>query len=235
MRSLKTKAILLLLVAFAYGLRAQAPPKLSIDSVVIPDPDTLNYVAGTNDKIEYNFRLTNVGGLAATGQVDIMFEYNGNSAVSVLSLVVDLESGEFVDTTVTDSLLHPNNDARYEGGGNIIVIWPRAEPDIMAADPDTSISMPYIDSYVGRKPPIAITSRIDIYPNPVHDKLMFNYKKSGSTLEFVRILDPYGRQVYYGQQAISEISMLPYPPGLYYLEFRYRDGVKGIFKVLVQH
>ncbi len=235
MRSLLPKAILLLLVAFGFRVHGQAPAKLAIDSVVIPNPDTLNYMAGSADQITYDFRLTNVGGLAATGLVDIMFEYNGDAAVSVLSLVVDLESGDFIDTTLTDSLLHPNQDARYEGGGNIIVIWPRAEPDIMAAAPDTSISTPYIDSYVGRRPPVAITSRIDIYPNPVHDNLQFKYKKSDSPLEFVRILDTYGRQVYFGEQAITEISMVPYPPGLYFVEFRYRDGVKGIFKVLVQH
>ncbi len=235
MRSSLTKAILLLLVAFAFRAHSQTAPKLSIDSIVEANPDTLLYQAGVTDQISYPFRLTNVGGQAATGQVDIMFAYNGDTAVSVLTLVVDLESGQFVDTTVTDSLLHPNSDNRYEGGGNIIVIWPRAESDIMADPPDTSTSVPYIDSYVNRKPPVAITSRIDIYPNPVNDKLMFNYKKSNSTLEFVRIIDTFGRQVYSGTQAVMELSMLPYPPGLYYLEFRYRDGVEGIFKVIVQH
>ena len=235
MRSTLTKAILLILVAFASQAHGQAPPKLSIDTIVIPNPDTLDYVGGVNDKITYAFRLTNVGGLAAQGQVDIMFDYNGDTLVERLSLVVDLESGEFVDTMVTDSVLHPNVDARYGGGGNIIVIWPRAEPDIQANPPDTSHSFPYLNQYVNRKPPVVITPRIEVYPNPVHDNLYFRYKKTNSSLEFVRIYDPYGRQMFTTKQPVTEVSMAPYPAGLYYVEFRYRDGVKGIFKVLVQH
>lgn len=238
MRRTLNKALLLIFVLCSVTAMAQTPPKLSIDSATVamtnPD-DTLFYQQGTSDMITYNLRLENVGGSAATGLVDIIFDYNQNGPQNVLSLVIDLESGEFIDTSVTDVVLPPGQDARYGGGGNIIVIWPKAEPDMMASAPDTAQTGIYIDTYVDSQDRIELESRLDLYPNPADQNLNIRYHKLNSVIEHIKVMDLTGRVHLYSEEALKEINLASLPSGLYLIDFKYRDGIQGVFKVTVRH
>lgn len=238
MKRLLNEALLLFFVLCSFQAMAQTPPKLAIDSamavVTMPD-DTLFYQQSTADKIEYSLRLRNVGGSAATGLVDIIFDYSGNDTVNVMTLLIDLESGEFIDTTITDTVQLPGQDARYDGGGNIIVIWPRAEPDMQASAPDTTNVEIYIDTYVDSKDRVELESRLDLFPNPADDKLMVRYHKFNSVIEHVKVMDLYGKVHFHSDQSVTEIPLESFPSGLYLVDFKYRDGIQGVFKVMVQH
>ena len=228
-------AFLLILVASPLLFLAQSAPKLVIDTPIVVNPDTLYYNAGAGDSIiTYPIRIRNIGSLGANGLVDVMFRYKGSIDSVKLTFPINLENQQFVDTVVVDTVR--GSGLRYGGGVNIIVIWPRAHPDVMADAPDTSQATVYIDTYVGTKgPEDPVFDRVELYPNPADLAVNVLYKKMDSRLELVRILNMEGREVYQNSLPVKELPFGSQPSGIYFVEFRYADGINGTFKVVVQH
>lgn len=228
-------AFLLLLVASPLLSLAQSAPKLVIDTPIVVNPDTLFYNAGAGDSIiEYPIRIRNIGGLGANGLVDVVFQYKDSIEQVRLTLPVDLENQQFLDTLVKDTVRGQN--LRYGGGVNIIVIWPRAHPDVMADAPDTSQATVYIDTYVGiGRPQAPKFDRVELYPNPADHAVNVLYKKQDSRFELVRIRDMQGREVYQSTLPVKELPFREQPNGLYFVEFQYADGLNGTFKVVIRH
>ena len=215
---------------------AQFAPKLAIDTPVVTNPlDTLNYDSGMGDSvITYSVRIRNVGPAIASGLVDVIFRYKDSVDQVKLTVPVDLENQEFLDTLIRDTVRGTN--LRYGGGVNIIVIWPRAHPDVGALAPDTSAGSIYILNLpLSRPRPGQVFDRVELYPQPADDIVHVLYKKADKRLEYVRILDLEGREVYRNTLPVRELPFGERPSGLYMVEFLYQDGARGLFKVLVQH
>lgn len=229
----------LLLVACSPMLAgAQILPKLAIDSPVVTVPaDTLRMMAPFNDStITYNITLRNIGPGNATGEVDIMFEYNGQPAVPKLTLQLsNFENNMSLDTTIVDTVLPWGIESRYGGTGNIIVIWPRSGSDLISQDPDTSRGDIYILGLVSRDDPEIIRERVQVYPNPANRAVRFLYHKSPARLERVSLLDMQGRTLFEKQGMLAEMPLHQYPNGIYFIHIRYKDGVEGTFKLAVDH
>lgn len=235
MRRTNHLAFLLILVASPLLFHAQFQPKLVIDTPIVTNPpDTLYYTHGTGDSIiSYDIRLRNIGPAGANGLVDIIFQYKDTVEQVKMTLNVDLENSQFFDTVVVDTVR--GTQARYGGGVNIIVIWPRAHPDVNALPPDTSEASIVIDQIVSRPKPKPVEDRVFLYPNPADAMVKVGYKKSSSRLELVRILNMEGREVYQNTLPVTELPFKEHPNGIYFVEFQYADGQNGLFKVVIQH
>lgn len=225
----------LLLIVMAPCLLWAQSPKLSVNQTIPTDPpDTLFH--NVDSTLVYNITLTNVGGLKATGEVDIVFQFKDSIQKVMATLQVDLESQQSIDTAITDTVFKNEAIPRYGGGGNIIVVWPRAAPDVMAAAPDTGQASIYIKGLpLNRKNPREIYERVQLYPNPTTGTLRFRYTKVGTPLEFISVTDLHGREVYRSARGVMEIPLDNEPNGIYFVQIRYRDGIQGLYRIMLQH
>ena len=111
----------LLLIVLCPLMMWSQSPKLSItDPVPTVPSDTLFH--GQDSLLTYNITLRNVGGLKATGSVDIVFLFKDSIEQVMMTFPIDLESQETIDTTIVDTVFKNEAVPRYGGGGNIIVV-----------------------------------------------------------------------------------------------------------------
>ena len=207
------------------------------DSLPLTSPASVSY----NDSIDYQVIIVNS-------------DSQGNSISDVFDLAIGNSLG---DSSIILSNPSPVNDtltnlgdtvhirysneildsaaARYGGGGGgivVITIWPvaRSMPQLGAADtanfvlifPVTASVHP---SWQDRK--IMIAS----FPNPVSETLFLRYGGIEKEVEYVRIFNLAGEEVYATEKAVSKIDMTPYPVGMYFLRLEGVEGKSASFKI----
>ena len=222
MKRLLTSAIYVLIVGLTNftTLYAQAP-RLTITSITgIPTQqgDTIT------DTTRYTFSavVQNTGGGAFQGAIDILAIANPQ--------LVDTLAGDSANFILTPgsaaTLSNPNLQFRptyYDGGDNIIVVWPAARGMVVPAD---SITLQLYYLRLTQSAPETRLEPIRIRPNPATDHILLETGEIKS-LEWVRIYDTRGAMVRSIPRPESSLIQLgDLPAGLYLLEITQSNGAR---------
>lgn len=220
----------LCLLLFVLGpVIALSQPKLHINSVVSNPVDTV-YWNNNSPIIAYTVVVENIGNNQLTGNCIIKFRYNQWTAdIDKKSWQANnFEVGQTTIVTFQDTVFDLSSQ-RYKGGDNIIVIWPHSDNPAQA--PDTTSHDIYITDMTGVLDPAQVAARVDVYPNPVADQLNIRYLDGKHRIECVRILGLDGKVYFASEQSVSAIDMGHLSSGLYFVEFKFKDGIYGALRV----
>lgn len=226
----KSLHVLSFLIAFLPFGWVGAQPQLQF---VSPDgfelsPDTLRL--GTDSILTYRCTITNTGDRAYSGSLFFYGDINGNISGLPLATfnptinVNDTLSFSWKDTVRATSKI-------YVGGDNIIVVWPKAD-DQETIVKDSSQGSVYITGIIAIDDPYLIRERVEILRNPVNGQINLRYKSDIPKFEYVRVLDLRGRELFFSRKPVTNISLGDATEGIYFLDLRYRDGVRGAFRIL---
>ena len=182
--------------------------------------------------ITYYVTVTNVGNNQLNGPCYLKMRYNSSPGdTSAWSwIATNFEVGQSESFSFTDSIGALNSN-RYKGGGNILVIWPQADnPSVQA--PDTTLFPIYIlDITNDTEQPTVLGDRVQVYPNPVSGELSIRYLQAAQKIECVRMIGIDGKVCYQADAMVTSIDVSALSSGMYFLEFRFRDGTYGATRI----
>jgi Secretion system C-terminal sorting domain len=190
------------------------------------------YWNNNSPRIEYTVVVENNGNNLLTGNCELQLRYNQYplSRTRKSWQAQNFEVGELDTLHFIDTLSYLNLD-RYKGGDNIIVIWPHTD-NPGAQVPDTMDYGIYVTDLTGVQDPAAVDARIDIFPNPATDRLSIQYLENRNKLECVRIIGLDGKVQYESSKAVDHIDIGQLSAGLYFVEFKFKDGIYGAMRLL---
>ncbi|MBK9448233.1 MAG: T9SS type A sorting domain-containing protein [Bacteroidetes bacterium] len=206
-----------------------AQPKLSINSARSFPPDTIYYP--NTGSITYTLVVENIGDNQLTSPCQIKFKYNSATTDTIMWswLAFNFEVGQ-TDTIIFTDSIGPLGGTRYKGGDNIIVIWPNSDnPNVQI--PDTVDFPIWIQQFNGVIDEETLAQRVEVFPNPVTDKLNIHYKDMRQKVECVRIIGLDGKKLWESYNPVDEIDTQQLPAGMYLLLFKYKDGMVGAVRI----
>jgi hypothetical protein len=221
---------LLLLLTVCVPMLSWSQPKLRVTMLTSLPADTVIYPNTWG--ITYFATVENVGNNQLTGPCYLKTRYNTTPGDSILWswIASNFEVGQTEVFSFTDSI-RTLDVGRYKGGGNILVIWPQADnPNVQA--PDTTNFPIYIrDITIDAPDPTILADRVAISPNPVVDHLRIAYLHGAQKIECVRIVGLDGKVMFQSNKAVEQIDLSALSSGLYFLEFKFKDGIYGSMRV----
>ena len=220
---------LLSLLAFTLPLAGLfAQPALGFDSTAVAEiwPDD---TAHFGEKVRFDLVVENKGDVTFNGDLDIWLDTPGGSPFKMYTVPVNLLPGDTVSVGAWDSVM----TAKYSLGNNGVIIWPQSdEPGVQTLD---TVNMNlFIENGVSITKPIELEKRFGYSPNPATGRLNLDFKEKTSLLESVRLYDLAGRTHWISTKPVDGLDLNGFPRGLYLLEVRYSDKVRGTFKLLFQ-
>ncbi len=124
--------------------------------------------------------------------------------------------------------------ARYGtgGGGVVVIIWPVARQPGFSVGDSGSIPINLLASTGIGKPFGQLPLRLRFGPNPAKEWLNIDYGQVENEIESVILSDNQGRALLQSDQAIGMLPLAAYPPGIYRLLVKARDGRAAVFTVI---
>ena len=221
-------ALLLPLLLICCNVSAQTPIfSVSYDSSTVVSPTLVQY----GDSIQITFNVSNVGTVDFNGDLVINRSIDSVQFYRLDSITgVSIPAGGSYTVNTADTIF----SARYDGGINILVIWPTAMGSSgVIPTIDTVFGEVYVDTTImGVKAPAP--SRIPIiYPNPAQDKLFLQIPTNGPMPVSMKLVGIDGRIVRNIEGNPSEIDLYGLPDGIWMLNIRFRDGTLSRHKVII--
>lgn len=191
-------------------------------------PSTLFF----GDSLFMDFNIVNVGTADYVGEILILRQRDSITTIALdTTPVVTIPVGD----TLPYSGAHIVQQAQYDGGINILVIWPAG-----VSVPTTTLDTIYdyvnvLDTIVqGTKLPAA-DKKAKIYPNPALDWIRIEYPANSPEPEAVRLYDATGKPVREIENGAEQLSLNGLAKGVYLLEIRYRNGLRQHAKLVLSN
>lgn len=231
MATILKKLTLLSILALAFGVM-DAQPKLSVASAWTLPADTVVY-NGNPYYLNMGVVIENTGNAKLDGEVTVFLRYNSDTTEYLRAsfMAQDFEVGMQEELDFTDTIWNLSN-ARYKGGDNILVIWPKSEATNVLA-PDTGFVSVYVKDVrtSAENQTEVFLERVRIYPNPATTTLNLQLMQDAHKFEYVRILSVEGKELFRSTQALASVPVAELPGQIVFVEVRFKDGVTGVFKV----
>ena len=213
--------ILIIVLFPAAGVYAQA--QLGADTASFTFPDTV--VIGNY----YNFtiKVNNVGDQTYTGPVHIQLKTDSMlQAVTAYSDSVTISPNAGISFDINNYQIDHQN---FRTGKNVVVIWPASTvATFNVITKDVFALFPTGINENGKSQ----NENVIISPNPASNEISISYKLSKNNIEHVRIFDILGNEIYDHSGDIHTINIRDYDQGLYFIEFRFKDGDRLMKKFL---
>ena len=224
MNVLKLSFLACFFAVFALGGYSQAEFHIVPPGVFYMSQDTIS----CDSTLIYIMRVVNVGNATYSGGIIVKALYNADTNV-YSPAAFNAPAFHENDTMLLE--IHEQVAFPYVGGDNIIIVWPAStEPSLVPTRDSTSFQLFATNCPVSIEKPIGIGDRFKHWPNPVKERLQFNYLDRKDLFESVRIYDLLGKEIYLMNQTLTEINTENFPSGLYLLKVSYKDGVEGTFR-----
>lgn len=173
--------------------------------------------------------ITNTGSQSFTGEMDILIQANpgitdtllldsNGTATYAPGVSISFRSQPYVFTTT-----------HFDGGDNIIVVWPQARFAPPGTMNDTLTGEIYFITFLGTGDSPA--TAFEVYPNPASQYLGFR-SEGKSSLKQVRIYDISGQLVFRSSHTDGLLYLKDWDPGLYFIEATFHDGKKLMRKLI---
>lgn len=221
-------ALLLPLLLICCNVSAQTPIfSVSYDTSTVVSPTLVQY----GDSIQITFEVLNVGNADFNGALVINRSIDSVQFYQLDSITgVSIPAGGSFTVNTMDSIY----SARYDGGINILVIWPTAMGSSgVIPTIDTVLGEVYVDTTImGVRVPTPAEIPT-IYPNPAQDKIFLQIPTNGPMPVYMELIGIDGRIVRKIEGNPSEIDLYGLPDGIWMLNIRFRDGTLSRHKVMI--
>lgn len=216
----------LLLAAGGYG---QVALSIIQDSSSIT-PTTVN----ENDPLSYSLLVANLDSTQQfNGSLEIWVKANNNAPfIAYTDTVVVAQSGF---ATITFADLAVISSAKFDGGVNVVIVWPDSPSNPTAVDTFmTNITVNPAMQFASK---VDSKSFADIYPLPAKDLLQVRFMVPiASSLDFL-LTNEHGQVVLNTSASIGEtelqINLQGIRPGIYILRWEGREE-RGTRKIVVE-
>lgn len=218
---------ILLLITGCLQLQAQSIGIVSFQVSVNQRPFSATDTIRTGDAISYRLTYLNTGAADFNTPVNLVIS-------SMDSLVQDtlfdplpgdtLMAGDTTGRTYIDSVeaADPIYFSPNGGGAIVVVVWPAVtgQPNIPVTDSSSIILYrDYPLSIFGLK-----EEGLSLYPNPATDELKVHFSGVNKKIDYVRIVDAVGRNVFFEENPVESIDIQALHPGRYWVRMRFHDG-----------
>lgn len=227
MRKFRPLLFLLLLVCLA-SPKAYSQAELGIfaqDVTAVPSTVSLG------DSVKFSFEVENKGNATYTGMIAIWVQYDSSNGIAdIYDFYVDsLIPNGTINLLVAD---HVTN-AKYDIGDNTILIWPRADNPNTPTSDTSSVEVTVADTGANGIDD-ELRKRLKVFPNPNNGQLHLRYEGFIRNIEYVRLLNMQGQEVFHSKQPVYSIDLTQRPQGVYFLDIRYSDGLRGTYRILYE-
>ncbi len=206
---------------FLFSQNIFAQPHLRITATTLPDTAYLDTMY-TNLSIT----ITNIGDSTFAGDLSLFIK---SSSVGIVDTVLlnSTVTINFLSGSVTDTFEYNFRTAHFDGGDNIVVVWPVSSQSVMADTFNTTIH--FLNT--GISEPNGGTLALNVYMNPFTQTAYLSYKLPDE-VEQVRIFNSLGKEVFRFKDAVKTIDMSSLGYGIYFIEMKGKKGRSVIKKIL---
>ena len=217
MKALINKISILTAVIIITAMNVANAQHLKITSFIFPDTAR---VSQSYNNIQISVKnIDSLHNFLGT----ISIELKDSTTSDVLILYTDtVQISLHYNDSVTYSIngYHFITPHPYMAGHDVIIVWPVAD---VAALIDTMRDSVYIIDDTGI-PTILNEKGIFIYPNPVGENLNYLINLPSNDINYVRIIDMLGAEVYRINKNKTTVPVNNLPSGMYFIEIRLMDG-----------
>lgn len=227
-------AVLLLSGISWSALPAQLTGVKIVGNEIAGLPDTVNY----GDTLKnLSVDLTNTGTLPLVSQlIGVTGQTNGTGLPFLLGslnipLTLPFNPGDTITVPLDHFVVSPQ---RSRQGSNVIVVWPTGD----GVQPEDTLEDTYYvnDTTVSASDPAAFAALgLELYPNPVDDRLFIRMTGDQRPWKEASILDLSGRPVFRQQGFGDGIPVSGLAEGLYILRIVDDRGRAGTARFIVRH
>ena len=192
----------------------------SIDGIVNPvvegDPYTLSFHVQRSDSDATTF----------FGDVFILIRSESVGLTDTMGIFTQITLPQYGDTTLIDTFTFESSS--FDGGDNIVVVWPASTTSIT---PDTlhthvNFSSISVEEYDPRQ-------LFTLFPNPASRFLNLRYTDP-EKVEQVRVSDILGKDLLAFGQAVSTVDIRPLASGIYFIEVRHKNGLRATQRIIIE-
>lgn len=203
----RIKLLLAFTIIFFNNSKAQF---LHIEDISVP-----SYVY-ENTPVSMTFKIKNTG----------FSTYNGTMVVYMAEQFFDFPKDIYVDNIYlnpNDSIFINPNDVTFQNfffqyGNNIVVVWPKG-----IGVQNDSVTFPlYMDYNLMIEE--SNQASLLIYPNPVINEINILNLNNNKTIEYVRIFDSIGKNIYFFENVNQSIDLSGLKQGLHFIEITFNTG-----------
>lgn len=188
---------------------------------------------------QYNFTIDvrNFSSVQFGGVLNIMYrtdQMNASDSGGVFNAngLFDTISA-FGSTTITVSNFSFDSLAGFRTGGNVVVVWPVCSSGISVFVTDTFYASVFVENGQGINEPKATINKINIYPIPANEKIFIQNQLTEKSIEYVRIIDIIGTEVFNAKTLPSFINTSFLRDGVYFIEIKNKNEIPVISKFII--
>lgn len=189
------------------------------DSIITQDADTLSFRA--------TFGFTGTGTLSDQLGFIIARDSNGtiiHSDSLLQDTMTTMVNGDTTTVVVKDFV--DSSNARYSGGGGgaiLVIVWPVARFTPLDPASDSVKANIIVDIHASIPPEWKNELQFLYFPNPVTTTLNISYKTIQKDVEYVRLFDMEGREVFKQRGAVNTVDLTHLNAGYYFLHIQGKD------------
>ncbi len=198
--------------------------------------DTTGYVFNStttfNSTESYKVNIINYGPQPYTGMVTVEYWVDtvGNGTLLTDTLFSDSFSVTSLSTfgVVSDSVTISISN-NFRSGINTVVIWPRMSSTPFITHDSLKLQV-LVVGWAG-VPTKDLVIAQKLFPNPAKQELFIANTDLKFVIEQVRIFDATGKLIY-GEKYKGRIDLVPFLPGIYFVEFVSVEGKTNRYKLI---
>lgn len=201
---------------------------VSYDSITVVQPGVVNF----GDSVNFTFTVGNIGTVPFNGSLLIMRRKDSTLTYQIDSITgVNIPVNGTIPVFTQDSV----SSARYDGGINILVIWPTATmPGVAITTIDTVRGDVWVNTSTAAGEG-SLSKGTTLYPNPATNAFRLDLGDPNKVPTQLVLLNAQGEIVRQWSDPNQRFDVSDLPTGMYYLQVHYSNGMTEHKPFIVLH